>query len=140
MKQEQVIFQPIGYIRSPFTRPEDTPRQPAVAENAEGTVEVFEQFAEGLEGLARFDRIWLLFWLDRARPFKLKVVPHGQTEERGVFATRAPSRPNGIGLSPVRLLKVESRILHVADLDVLDGTPLLDIKPYSHNCDVFSSK
>jgi tRNA-Thr(GGU) m(6)t(6)A37 methyltransferase TsaA len=129
---------PIGVIRSPFTSHTGTPVQPALAgDDAQGTVEVFEPFAEGLADTEGFERIWLICWLDRAGPVRMKVVPYLDTTERGLFATRAPSRPNPIGISAVRLLRREGHLLHVSQLDLLDGTPLLDIKPYAPAIDVF---
>jgi tRNA-Thr(GGU) m(6)t(6)A37 methyltransferase TsaA len=129
-------LKPIGLIRSPFTKPAGTPIQPAFAKGAEGTVEVFDKYAAGLKDLDGFERIWLLYWFDRVAQVNLSVKPFLDTVERGLFATRAPCRPNPIGMSPVRLLKVERNILHVADIDVLDGTPLLDIKPYVARFDI----
>ena len=123
-------MQPIGIIHSPFTEPAGTPIQAALAEGAAGTVEVFPQFAAGLKDLDGFDRIWLVYPFDRASPAKLVVTPFLDNEPRGVFATRAPCRPNPIGMSAVRLLRIDGCKLRVADLDILDGTPLLDIKPY----------
>jgi tRNA-Thr(GGU) m(6)t(6)A37 methyltransferase TsaA len=131
---------PIGVVHSPHRQAQGTPIQPRWAENSEGAVELFPQFAPGLRDLQGFERIWLLCWLDRTRDARLEVVPYRDTQTRGVFATRAPSRPNPIGLSCVRLLAVEGRRLRVADLDILDGTPLLDIKPYVPDCDVFDVK
>jgi tRNA-Thr(GGU) m(6)t(6)A37 methyltransferase TsaA len=128
---------PIGLIHSPHRQAAGTPIQARFAEGIEGTVEVFPEFAAGVRDLEGFDRIWLLYWFDRAQPAQLEVVPYRDTQTRGVFATRAPSRPNPIGLSCVRLLAVDGARLRVADLDVLDGTPLLDIKPYLPECDVF---
>jgi tRNA-Thr(GGU) m(6)t(6)A37 methyltransferase TsaA len=127
----------IGVIHSPHREATGTPIQPRWAAGVQGTVEVLPQFAPGLRDLDGFERIWLLFWCDRAREARLEVVPYRDTQTRGVFATRAPSRPNPIGLSCVRLLTVEGACLRVAELDVLDGTPLLDIKPYVPDCDVF---
>jgi tRNA (adenine37-N6)-methyltransferase len=121
---------PIGVIHSPFHEGPGTPVQPVFARDAEGCVVVDEAYVEGLSDLAGFDRIWLVYWLDRARPWRPRVVPYRDVVERGLFATRAPARPNPVGLSVVRLLAVEGRTLRVADLDVLDATPLLDIKPY----------
>ena len=100
-------------------------------------MEVFVPFAEGLRDLAGFERVWLLFWCHRARPARLRVVPFRDTVERGLFATRAWARPNPIGLSAVRLRSIEGSILHVGELDILDGTPLLDIKPYIPRYDSF---
>ena len=120
---------PIGVIHSPFKECKDMPIQPAMADGVVGSVEMFDEFVPGLQDLAGSDRIWLLFWLHRAGPARMSVRPFLDSRKRGLFATRAPSRPNPIGLSNVRLLAVEGSVLRVADLDVLDGTPLLDIKP-----------
>jgi tRNA-Thr(GGU) m(6)t(6)A37 methyltransferase TsaA len=128
--QTTFAFRPIGTIRTPFQASAGTPIQPVFGEGIEGVVEVDEAFAAGLADLEGFDRIWLVYVFDRASPSQLVVVPYRDTVARGVFATRAPSRPNAIGLSAVRLLAREGRRLRVADLDILDGTPLLDIKPY----------
>ncbi len=130
-------IQPIGVIHSPFTTPAGVPIQPLYAKGAEGTVEVFEPFAEGLADLEGFERIWLVYWFHQAPPARLRVVPFKDSQERGLFATRAPCRVNPIGLSSVRLLGVEGRMLRVAELDVLDGTPLLDIKPYVPQFDCY---
>jgi tRNA (adenine37-N6)-methyltransferase len=128
---------PIGLIHSPHRQAEGTPIQPRWAQGSEGTVEVFPEFVAGLRDLEGFERIWLLCWFDRASAARLEVVPYRDEQTRGVFATRAPSRPNPIGLSCVRLLSIKEGLLQVTDLDVLDGTPLLDIKPYVPDCDVF---
>jgi len=128
---------PIGVIHSPFEGPKGAPIQPRAAEGAVGTVEVFEPFAEGLADLEGFERVWLLYWFDRAAAPRMTVTPFLDNRPRGLFATRAPCRPNPIGMSPVRLLRVEGRVLHVADIDVLDGTPLLDIKPYAPAFDCY---
>jgi len=114
-----------------------TPIQTTFAKDVKGIVEVFPDFVAGLEDLDGFDRIWLLYWFDRASQFKPKVKPYMDDKSHGLFATRAPSRPNPIGLSCVRLLTVEANILHVCELDILDGTPLLDIKPYVGKFDWF---
>ena len=120
----------IGVIRTPFSQPKGTPIQPRMAGVAEGTVEVLDEFQGGLKDLDGFERIWLIYWFDRAPGTRLRVTPFLDSTERGLFATRAPTRPNAIGMSAVRLLKVENGVLTVAGIDVLDGTPLLDIKPY----------
>lgn len=130
-------FKPIGLIHSPHHEAKGAPIQPRWAAGVEGTVEVFPEFAAGLRDLNGFERIWLLYWCDRARPAQLEVVPYRDTQTRGVFATRAPSRPNPIGLSCVRLLAIQGTTLRVAEVDMLDGTPLLDIKPYLPDCDAF---
>ena len=98
-------------------------------------MEIFPEFMAGLEGLERFAHIWLIFTFHRAEAPRLQVIPHGQTQERGVFTTRAPCRPSGIGMSLVPLLRRDGNILHVSHVDMLDGTPLLDIKPSSPDLD-----
>jgi tRNA-Thr(GGU) m(6)t(6)A37 methyltransferase TsaA len=130
-------IEPIGVVHSPFKQSAGTPIQPAFAQGAEGTIEVFPKFTEALSDLEGFERIWLLCWLDRASEYRLKVKPYLDRQRRGLFATRAPSRPNPIGLSCVRLLSVEGNTVQVADIDILDGTPLLDIKPYVKKFDYF---
>jgi tRNA-Thr(GGU) m(6)t(6)A37 methyltransferase TsaA len=123
-------FTPIGVIHSPFESPEDTPVQPAGGAEVPGTVEVFAPYRAGLKDLEGFSHIVLLFHFHRSRGFDLHVVPFLDTELRGVFATRAPRRPNPIGLSVVRLDRIEEGMLHIRGIDMFDGTPLLDIKPY----------
>jgi tRNA-Thr(GGU) m(6)t(6)A37 methyltransferase TsaA len=98
---------------------------------------VFDPFVEGLADLEGFDRIWLLYWCDRSARARMRVIPYRDTQERGLFATRAPARPNPIGLSCVRLLRIADHVLHIGDVDILDGTPLLDIKPYVPAFDSF---
>jgi tRNA-Thr(GGU) m(6)t(6)A37 methyltransferase TsaA len=133
-----MAVRPIGVVHSAFTEQAGTPVQPALAgPEAIGTVEVYPPYGEALDDLEGFERIWLVCWLHRTGQVRLKVQPYLDDRERGLFATRAPSRPNPIGISAVRLLRREGLVLHVADLDVLDGTPLLDIKPYSARFDVF---
>ena len=133
MDKEAGTFQatPIGIVHSPYTEPAGTPIQGAFAPEVEGTIEIFEEFSEGLADLDGFSHIWLLYQFHRSSGYRLRVVPFMDDSERGLFATRAPRRPNPIGLSLLRLLKVEGCVLHVAELDILDGAPVLDIKPYS---------
>jgi tRNA-Thr(GGU) m(6)t(6)A37 methyltransferase TsaA len=137
MEKTKMEFEPIGIIHSPFKQAAGTPIQPAFAKDAEGVVEVYEPYIEGLQDLEGFERIWLIFWLHKSAPFKLRVTPYLDTVERGLFSTRAPSRPNPIGMSSVKLLKIDGGRLHVAEIDILDGTPLLDIKPYVGKVDCF---
>jgi tRNA-Thr(GGU) m(6)t(6)A37 methyltransferase TsaA len=120
----------IGRIRTPFVEAKGTPIQPAYADGAAGQVIVDDLFGAALDDLEGFERVWLLYWMDRVTGFKPRVVPYRDTRERGLFATRSPCRPNPIGISVVRLTRREGHVLHVADVDMLDGTPLLDIKPY----------
>src|SRR5271167_3870501 len=120
----------IGRIHTPFLRAAGTPIQPYRASGTEGFIKLKAACVPGLKDLAGFDRIWLIFWCHRASEAKMLVVPYRDTVERGLFATRAPARPNPLGLSAVRLRSIVGNVLHVGELDILDGTPLLDIKPY----------
>jgi tRNA-Thr(GGU) m(6)t(6)A37 methyltransferase TsaA len=125
-----IEMEPIGIIHTPFLELEGMPIQPAGAAGVRGTVEVFEEFRAGLKDLEGFSHIILLYFFHRSNGFKLEVIPFLDNVSRGVFATRAPKRPNPIGISVVRLDAIENSVLHVKDVDILDGTPLLDIKPY----------
>ncbi len=127
---------PIGVIHSPWTDLNEVPRQPTESD-AGGWIELLPGLAPALNDLDGFERIWLLYLLDRSEPWTLQATPPLDNRPRGLFATRSPSRPNPIGLSCVRFLRVEGATLHVAGLDVLDGTPLLDIKPYIPQLDAW---
>jgi tRNA-Thr(GGU) m(6)t(6)A37 methyltransferase TsaA len=121
---------PIGVIRTPFAEPSGTPIQPAGGADVEGFVQVFAEYHDGLADLAGFSHVVLLYWLHASDGYDLRLVPFLDDVERGLFATRAPRRPNPIGLSVVRLVRIEDGILHIQGVDIVDGTPLLDIKPY----------
>ena len=123
-------LEPIGVVRSPFTRLEGMPLQSVAARDGRGTVEVREELAPGLKDLDGFSHIHLVTFLHRGVPGGLEVLPFLDDTPRGIFATRSPRHPNPIGLSVVRLLEVAGAVLHVDGLDLLDGTPVLDIKPY----------
>jgi tRNA-Thr(GGU) m(6)t(6)A37 methyltransferase TsaA len=125
-----IAVTPIGVIHSPFSRKDDTPVQGAFASDAEGTVVVYESYAEGLKDVESFSHLILLYLFDRAGEVRLVRPTFLDDEAHGVFASRHPCRPNGIGLTVVRLLGRSGNRLQVAGLDVLDQTPLLDIKPY----------
>lgn len=128
-------LRPIGVVRSPYKEPKDLPppafAPPRFFERSRGEIEVRPEFAAGLEGLERYSHIVVLFHFHRSGAAKLKVVPPGQTEPRGVFASRSPHRPNPIGMSVLKLLARTGRVLRVSGLDLVDGTPVLDIKPYT---------
>lgn len=126
----KIEYQPIGIIHSPFKSIEGMPIQPSGAESIKGTVTVFPEYLEGLKDLDGFSHIILLYHFHHAGGVKLVLCPFMDSQPRGVFSTRAPRRPNPIGLSVVRLRKIEGNILHIENVDILDGTPLLDIKPY----------
>jgi tRNA-Thr(GGU) m(6)t(6)A37 methyltransferase TsaA len=125
-----IEFNHIGIIHTPYDSLEGMPIQPAGGAGVRGTVEVFEEYREGLKDLDGFSHIILLFHLHRSVGFDMRVVPFMDSQLRGLFATRAPRRPNPIGLSVVKLDRIEEGVLHIEDIDILDGTPLLDIKPY----------
>jgi tRNA-Thr(GGU) m(6)t(6)A37 methyltransferase TsaA len=120
---------PIGTIHSPFRRTEDTPIQPCRSK-AIGEIEILKKYQEGLEDIDGFSHVILIYRFHKSRGYRLKVKPFLDEQLRGLFATRAPRRPNQIGLSVVRLLRRKGNILTVKGIDVIDGTPLLDIKPY----------
>jgi tRNA (adenine37-N6)-methyltransferase len=125
-----VLYRPIGVVRSEHVAPENTPIQSVYARGCRGQAEILPEYAEGLTDLEGFSHIYLIYDLHRAQGGSLVVKPYLQDVERGVFATRAPSRPNRIGLSIVKLLYREGNVLHLDWVDILDGSPLLDIKPY----------
>ena len=129
-------FKQIGTIHSPFTSPQGMPIQPSGAVGIKGQVEVLPEFQDGLEDLCGFSHIYLIYYFHLTKAFTLKVKPFLDQAERGLFATRAPSRPNPIGISVVRLVGIDHNVLHVQDIDIVDQTPLLDIKPYIPEFDV----
>ncbi len=143
---DRVECVPIGVVRSVFTERNGTPRQAGLPDvrgrdgNSPGRVELFPDLVPrtALQDLAGFDRVWLITWLHLNRPgFRPMVRPPRGGQRRGVLATRSPHRPNPIGLSAVRLDRVEGHTLHLIGLDLIDGTPVLDVKPYVVYCDAF---
>jgi tRNA (adenine37-N6)-methyltransferase len=125
-----IQFRPIGVIRTPFPDVEGMPIQPCSSTQATGRVDLIPCLGDGLADIDQFSHLTLIWYMHRAGEESLKVVPFLDDRPHGIFATRAPARPNPIGISVVRLLGVEGPRLHVEDLDMVDGTPLLDIKPY----------
>ena len=132
----EIKYKQIGIIHSPFKEPKGTPIQPEAAQGIEGTVEVFQEYAAGLKDLDGFSHIMLIYHFHLSKESSLKVKPFMDDQTHGVFSTRAPNRPNPIGISVVQLVKIEGNILHVKDVDIVDGTPLLDIKPYVPEFDI----
>ena len=124
-----IRFRPIGFIHSPFKSLENVPVQHTGAKGTIGTIEILPEYSEGLKDLEGFSHIILLYYLHKVDHFKLQVIPFLDTVLRGVFSTRAPVRPNPIGLTVVELIKIEENILTVENIDMIDQTPLLDIKP-----------
>lgn len=127
---KSVVFQPIGVVRTPFKSPENMPVQPVGADSVTAQVIIDSDYEAGLQDIEGFSHIYLLYVFHLSRDVRLTVTPYLDTAEHGVFATRSPHRPNPVGLSLTRLLRREGNILHIAGIDVVDGTPVLDIKPY----------
>ncbi|MHB1050663.1 MAG: tRNA (N6-threonylcarbamoyladenosine(37)-N6)-methyltransferase TrmO [Bacteroidota bacterium] len=141
MTAKTLTLQPIGIIRTPYKDKYHAPRQPGLDKKSViGTIELFpdKNFDQALEYLEGFERIWIIYWFDKNTDWKPKVLPprSGRTK-RGVFATRSPHRPNPIGLSTCKLIDVKGRTIRVENPDMLDGTPILDIKPYIPYAEAF---
>ena len=132
-----ITYKPIGVIHSEHLSAPKTPIQPIYARGCKGSVEIFPEFVTGLRDLEGFSHLYLIYHFHCAELVRLLVKPFLQDIERGVFATRSPSRPNAIGLSVVELMGIDGNILHFDGMDILDGTPLLDIKPYTKMFDQF---
>ena len=126
----KIQYHSIGIVHSPFKDIKGMPIQPSGASGVQGTVEIFPEYKEGLKDLSGFSHIILLYHFHEVRESRLTIMPFMDSQPRGVFSTRAPKRPNPIGLSIVKLVRIEGNILYIENLDILDGTPLLDIKPY----------
>ncbi|MDD1677942.1 MAG: tRNA (N6-threonylcarbamoyladenosine(37)-N6)-methyltransferase TrmO [Methanomicrobiales archaeon] len=124
----------IGVIHAPYHKRAEAPRQ-GRSSSAMSEVEVFPEFAAGLDGMERCRYLHVLWWADQAERDLLRVIPPGETEERGVFCTRSPARPNPLGLSLVRVVEKTGNRIRVQWLDAVDGTPLVDLKPYSRGID-----
>jgi tRNA-Thr(GGU) m(6)t(6)A37 methyltransferase TsaA len=127
---EKIIYEPIGFIYSPFKKPQGTPVQSSAAQGVQGLVEIKKKYLEGLDDLEGFSHIMLLYHFHLSGEPVLSVKPFLDENFHGLFATRASARPNPIGLSVVRLKKISGSSLHVLDIDIVDRTPLLDVKPY----------
>ncbi len=130
MENDVIVFRPIGVIHSPHKEAFETPIQPVFSRDIAGTVVIDAAYVDGLAGLDGFSHIYLFFYFHQSQKTRLRLQPYLLDEEQGIFATRAPHRPNKLGMSLVRLVKIEGNVLHIKDVDVLDGTPLLDIKPF----------
>ena len=132
----EIKYKQIGVIHSPFKETKGTPIQPAGAKGIKGTIELFPEYKEGLKDLNGFSYIILIYNFHLVKNWELEVKPFMSDQLHGVLATRASARPNSIGISIVRLNKIEENILHIQDVDIVDGTPLLDIKPYVPEFDI----
>lgn len=130
MEEKVITFRSIGIIQTPFKDLSGMPIQPSAAEGVAGKVTLDPALQQGLQDLEGFSHLILLYYFHQAGDPELLVKPFLDDKKRGIFATRAPRRPNGIGFSIVKLLKIQQNILYITNVDILDGTPLLDIKPY----------
>jgi tRNA-Thr(GGU) m(6)t(6)A37 methyltransferase TsaA len=133
---DPIQYHPIGIIRTPHQKTEGTPIQATGAKGIAGRIEIFPEYTAGLADLAGFSHIYILYHFHLSKKFSLKIKPFLDDQKRGLFATRAPSRPNPIGLSVVRLISITESNLEIQDVDVVDRTPLLDIKPYVPDFDI----
>lgn len=127
---KEIAFKPIGIIRTPFKKPKGTPIQASGARGVRGQAEILPEYAAGLKDLEGFSHVILIYHFHLAKTTRLSSKPFLDDEAHGIFAIRAPSRPNPIGISTVRLEKIRENVLYFQDVDIVDGTPLLDIKPY----------
>ena len=127
--KKEFVIEPIGIIHSLFKTTDGMPIQPRFSD-AVGKVEVFRKFKNGLKDINGFSHIMLVYWFHKSSGFKLHARPFLDNKEKGIFAIRSPNRPNPIGISVVKLKKIEDNVLTVEGIDVLDNTPLIDIKPY----------
>jgi tRNA-Thr(GGU) m(6)t(6)A37 methyltransferase TsaA len=132
---DTIQYRPIGIIHSPFKDRMGMPIQPLGAKGITGTIDLDDEYADGLKDLQGFSHIILIYDFHKSKGYSLQVKPFLDDTPRGVFATRAPRRPNSIGLSVVKLNRIDGTTLHISNVDILDGTPLLDIKPYVPNFD-----
>ena len=138
MKNKQIILNPIGIIHTPFNSIKNMPIQPIAAENIKGYIEIFPEYTAGLTHLEGFSHIILLYHFHEIKGFDLMVTPFLDTKEHGLFSTRSPRRPNAVGISTVKLLGIEDNIIHIEMADMLNQTPLIDIKPYVEKFDCYT--
>ena len=131
----KIVFKPIGTISTPFEEPEGIPIQGALRTDIEGSVEILPEFVDGLKDIDGFSHLFLLYYFHRVKEYKLVARPFMDDTPRGVFSIRGPRRPNPIGLTVVRLLERNDRILRIGGVDMVNGTPLLDITPYFPDID-----
>ena len=132
---QEIRYKPIGTVHSPFKVVDGMPIQPSGALGVKGTVEVFKQYSTGLKDIDGFSHIILIYHFHLSKGYTLETKPFMEEKPHGIFAIRAPARPNPIGISVVRLVRVEDNMLYIEDVDIVDGTPLLDIKPYVSDFD-----
>ena len=135
MNDDTFAFRPIGTIYSPHKELSSIPIQPVLCNDIEGSIVLEREYTDGLRGLEGFSHIYLFYYFHESRKVCLQLKPYLSDREQGIFATRAPHRPNKLGMSLVRLMNIKENVLHVKDIDILNGTPLFDIKPYIQRFD-----
>ncbi len=135
MNDEIFSFRSIGTIYSPHNKISSIPIQPVFCNDIKGSIVLETEYKDALRGLEGFSHIYLFYYFHKSRKVCLRLKPYLSDQEQGIFASRAPHRPNKLGMSLVRLVSIEDNILHVMDIDILNGTPLLDIKPYIQRFD-----
>lgn len=127
----KISMEPIGYIKSPFKDKKEIPRQSIYAENEKATIEILQEYKEGIKGIEEGSYGIILFFFHKSEGSSLSKISHETGESRGVFSSRSPNRPNGIGMSIVKFTRIEDNKIEFQGVDMVDGTPVLDIKPYS---------
>ncbi len=132
---ENISIKPIGIISTPFKNKSEAPRQTIYSDGAKGKIKIFGQYIKGLKAIEKYKYLILIFYFHQSKGYNLLTVPPHSSEERGVFATRSPNRPNPLGFSVVKLLKAGPNYLEVENVDMVDGTPIIDIKPYVDSLD-----
>jgi tRNA-Thr(GGU) m(6)t(6)A37 methyltransferase TsaA len=132
----KIKYTSIGTIHTPFKEIEQMPIQSSGAKGIKGTVKLKKKYVKGLFDLERFSHIFLIYHFHKSEGFNLKVIPFLDNKQHGVFATRAPRRPNPVGISVVRLISIKDNILEIENVDMINGTPLIDIKPYISQFDI----
>ena len=135
-----IIYKPIGIIHTPFKDVKEMPIQPIGAKGIQGTINIEPEYVDGIKDLEGFSHVFLIYHFHLSQGYSLQIEPFMDDDLHGVFATRAPKRPNPIGISVVRLSWVEEGLLHIEDVDMVDGTPLLDIKPYVPEFDALKAE
>jgi len=134
-----IIFNSIGIIHSPFKTVEKMPIQTSAGKNIKAEIKIYPEYENGLSDIEGFSHLYIIFHMNMSINYKLKVIPFLDTVERGIFATRSPARPNPIGLSLVELISVKKNILNIRGVDMLDGSPVLDIKPFVPEFETYDS-
>ena len=132
---ELLNFKPIGFIKTPYKNKEGMPIQPTGAQGVKGTIEIEAEYTEGLKDLDGFSHIILIYHFHLSKTYELSIKPFMDDNLHGIFSTRAPKRPNPIGLTVVKLVEIKDNLVHIENIDVIDGTPLIDIKPFIPDVD-----